>query len=82
MRRLDLYWRNPQIPCRDKLITYDMIVKSKLCYGLESAQINDTVFSHRIDPFYKTGLRKFCWMQPQIDPITKKPKYPSDEALY
>ena len=51
VKTLDLYWKNGAIPCKEKLIVYDVIVRSELFYGLESAQINDSVFKARIDPF-------------------------------
>ena len=81
-KRLDPYWKNLSIPCKEKLIVHEMIIRAKLFYGFESAQVNDTVFTHRIDPFYKKGLRNILRMQPKIDEITGNPVYPSDEKLY
>ena len=81
-KRPDPYWKNLSIPCKEKLLVHEMIIRAKLFYGFETAQINDTVFTHRIDPFYKKGLRNILRMQPNIDEITGNPVYPSDEKLY
>lgn len=79
---LDPYWKNLSIPCKEKLITYDAIIKAKLLYGLDSAQINDTFWDHRLEPIYTKGLRNILRMQPWIDEVTGHPMHPSDDELF
>ena len=52
-------WKKLETDCsvRFKLIVYDAVVRAKLVYGLESAQLNDDVKAH-IDAFQRKGLRK------------------------
>ena len=59
---------------------YDMIIRSKLFYGLETAQVNDSVFISRIDPFYKKELRYILKMQPNME--RGHIKYSRDDELY
>ena len=44
-------------PTRWKLIIFDAVIKSKLMYGLESAQLNDSL-KNKLDVFQLKGLRK------------------------
>ena len=38
MTKLDLFWRHSNCPTRVKVYTADAVLRSKLLYGLESAQ--------------------------------------------
>ena len=40
---MDDLWKHTGNPTRWKLIVYDAVVKSKLMYGLESVQLNDSL---------------------------------------
>ena len=43
MKKLDNFWKHTNNPNKWKLITYNAIIKTKLMYGLESAQLNDSI---------------------------------------
>ena len=43
MKKLDCFWKRTNNPIQWKLITYNAIIKTKLMYGLESAQLNDSI---------------------------------------
>ena len=43
LKRLDLFWGHSNCSLRQKLIAYDAVIKSKLIYGMESAQLNPAV---------------------------------------
>ena len=44
------------------MITYDAVVRSKLIYGMEGAQINESV-ENKIDAFQIKGLRQIMKME-------------------
>ncbi len=48
---------NSNCSIRKKILIYDAIIKSKLLYVLESAQMNQK-HRHRLDVFHRRGLRK------------------------
>ena len=43
LQKLDPCWKHIENPTRWKLLIFDAIVRSKLMYGLESVQINDSL---------------------------------------
>ena len=53
---------NSNCSVRQKLIVYDAVVRTKLIYGMESAQINDAV-KNKIDAFQIKGLRQILKME-------------------
>ena len=53
---------NSNCSVRQKLIVYDAVVRTKLIYGMESAQINDAV-KNKIDAFQMKGLRQILKME-------------------
>ena len=57
LKQLDPCWKHTENPTRWKLIIFDAVVRSKLMYGLESAQLNDSL-KNRLDVFQLKGLRK------------------------
>ena len=57
MNKLDPVWKHMDNPVRWKLIIFDAVIKSKLMYGLESAQINEAQ-KKKLDVFQLKGLRK------------------------
>ena len=61
-KRLGPLWKHTSNPTRCKLLVYDAIVRSKLMYGLESAQLNDSI-KKRLDAFQLKGLRKILQIQ-------------------
>ena len=53
LKRLDLYWRHSNCPTRTKLIAADAVIRAKLMYGIESAQL--TTFVDRSNTNNKHG---------------------------
>ena len=60
-KKLDPLWKHATNPTRCKLLVYNAIVRSKLMYGLESAQLNDSI-KKKLDAFQLKGLRKILGM--------------------
>ena len=58
-KQIKPYSRNGSIPCKEKLRVYDMIVRIKLFYGLDTAQINYSVFISRMYPFYRKKAKGY-----------------------
>ena len=56
------YWRQSDCSVGFKLTVYDAVVRSKLMYGLESAQLSDSV-RRKLDSFQFKGLRKILKMK-------------------
>ena len=61
LKQLDLFWRHSNCPVRFKLQAFDAVIKSKLLYGLESAQLNQGTID-KLDVFQLKGLRKILRM--------------------
>ena len=61
LKRLDLFWRHSDCPTKFKLLVQDAVIRSKLLYGLESAEIKDSTVK-RLDTFQLKGLRKVLRM--------------------
>ena len=57
LRRLDLFWRHSDCPKRFKLLAHDAVIRSKLLYGLETAQTNTAELA-KLNAFQLKGLRK------------------------
>ena len=55
--RLDQCWKHVSNPTKWKIRVYDAVVRSKLMYGLESVQLNDSL-KKKLDVFQLKGLRK------------------------
>ena len=60
-RKLFLFWKYSTIPTRTKLIIYHSIIKTKLCYGLETLTLPPACTS-KLDAFYLKGLRQIMSM--------------------
>ena len=56
-RRLHVYWRATNASKKWQLLAYDAIVKSKLLYGLETAQVGQGDLK-KIDAFQVRGIRQ------------------------
>ena len=61
LKRLDSFWRHSDCLDQFKLTTLDAVIKSKVLYGLESAQLNDNILN-TLDVFQLKGLRKILEM--------------------
>ena len=56
-KKLDIFWRHSNCPTKFKIIALDAVVRSKLMYGLNTAQLNENEMK-RLDIFQLKGLRK------------------------
>ena len=61
-KRLAEFWKHSDCSVAEKLVVYDAVVRSKLIYGLESVQVNDSLKS-KIDAFQLKGLRQILKIQ-------------------
>jgi hypothetical protein len=62
LKGLHAFWRHSDCPIRFKLQAFDAVIRSKLLYGLESAQLNEP-HQRRLNTFQLKGLRKILHMQ-------------------
>ena len=56
LKQLDPCWEHSENPTRWKRIIFDAVVRSKLMYGVESAQLNDSL-KNSLDVFQLKGLQ-------------------------
>ena len=61
-KRLGEFWKHSDCSVCLKLGVYDAVIRAKLIYGLESAQINDSM-KKKLDAFQLKGLRQVLKMQ-------------------
>ena len=57
MKKLDLFWRHSDCPTHIKVYTADAVLRSKLLYGIESAQLIPSVLK-TLETFQLKVLRK------------------------
>ena len=57
LKRLDIFWRHCEVTTGVKITVLDAVIRSKLLYRLESAQLTPAV-QRRIEVFQLKGLRK------------------------
>ena len=57
MKKLDLFWRHSDCPTHVKVYTADAVLRTKLLYGLESAQLIPSVLK-KLETFQLKVLRK------------------------
>ena len=57
LKRLDLFWLHGTNPVKFKVRVYNAIIRSKLMYGLETAQLNPAHI-RRLEVFQMKGFRK------------------------
>ena len=62
LEKLGELWKHSNCSTRQKLIVYDAVIRTKLIYGMASAQINDAV-KNKIDAFQIKGLRQILKME-------------------
>ena len=58
MRKLDLFWRHSDCPVHIKVYTADAVLRSKLLYGIESAQLMPSVLK-TLETFQLKVFRKY-----------------------
>ena len=61
-KKLSEFWKHSDCDVRMKLCIYDAVIRTKLVYGLESVQVNDSLKT-KIDAFQLKGLRQILKMQ-------------------
>ena len=61
-RKLELFWKHADCPTSFKLHVYDAVIRTKLLYGLESAQLNNTTLA-AMNTFQLKGLRQILKLQ-------------------
>jgi len=57
MKKLDLFWRHSDCPAHVKVYTADAVLRTKLLYGLESAQLIPSVLK-KLETFQLTSTKK------------------------
>ena len=57
LKKLDIFWLHTKCPLRWKLLAHDAIIRSKLLYGLDSAELTPAILD-KIDVFQLKGIRK------------------------
>lgn len=58
MKKLDLFWHHSSCPAKFKIRVIDSVLRSKVLYGMESAQINEPDLK-RLETFQLKTLRKY-----------------------
>jgi hypothetical protein len=61
-KRLAEFWKHSDCSAKVKINIFDAVIRSKLIYGLESVQVNDSLKS-KLDAFQHKGLRQILKMQ-------------------
>ena len=46
LKRLDIFWRHCEVTVGFKITALDAVIRAKLLYGLESAQLNPVSYTH------------------------------------
>ena len=62
LKRLDIFWRHCDVTIGFKITAFDAVIRAKLLYGLESAQLNPSQ-QRRIEVFQLKGFRKILKMK-------------------
>ena len=60
--KLDTFWKHTNNPIKLKIIVFNAIVRTKLMYGLESVQINDSLKKH-MDTFQLNAYRSILGLK-------------------
>ena len=61
-KRLENFWKHSNTPKRLKLHVYDAVIRSKLLYGLDTANITQSLLK-RMDAFQLRGLRQILGIE-------------------
>ena len=61
LKKLDIFWRHCDIKTAFKIMTLDAVIRAKLLYGLDSAQLTPSQ-QRRLKVFQLKGLRKILNM--------------------
>ena len=61
LKKLDIFWRHCEVTTAFKITVLDAVIRSKLLYGMDSAQLTPSN-QRRIEVFQLKGLRKILKM--------------------
>ena len=75
-RRLADFWKHSNCSCKTKLQVYDAVVRTKLMYGLETLQLNESI-KKKLDAFQLRGLRQILKL-----PTTYMDRQYTNEFVY
>ena len=62
LKRLDVFWKHCKLKTSFKITVFDAVIRAKLLYGIESAQLTPS-HQRRIEVFQLKGLRKILDMK-------------------
>ena len=79
LKRMDIFWRHADCPIRFKVLVHEMVIRSKLMYGLESRQRNKSTVKY-LDTFHLKGLRKILKEVTTFVDRSKNNKHIRDKA--
>ena len=57
LKKLDFFWLHSNCPARVEIITLDAMIRAKLVYGTESAQLGEVELK-RLDNIHLKAMRK------------------------
>ena len=57
LNKFDLFWSRARCPANFKLYVYDAVIRAKVLYGLETAELTESELNS-LDVFHLKGLRK------------------------
>ena len=83
LNKLHIFWRHSNCPVHFKLQALNAVVRTKLLYGLESAQLNQTTIN-KLNAFHMKGLRKILHMQTTFGVMqegTDRQQYSNSKAI-
>jgi len=58
MKKLDLFWAHSSCPAKFKILVINAILRSKVFYGMESAQLNEPQLK-KVATFQLKTFRKY-----------------------
>ena len=72
LKRLDLFWKQAQVPTKWKIQVFNAVCVSKLLYSLEALQPTEAA-AKKLDTFQLKGPRKFFRMHTVTQPTSTEP---------
>ena len=61
-KKLEEFWKHSNCSTKFKITVHDAMVRTKLMYGLESLQLNDSIIN-KIEIFQRKGIRQILKMK-------------------
>jgi len=62
LKKLDLFWIHSSCPIKFKLLAVDTVIRSKVLYGMDTAQLNETE-RHELEVFQLKTIRTILNMK-------------------